>query len=148
MFKFRTILSPVILVFMLTNTYRFATSGTEVIFNPSNDPVIVNSYSERSTNQLEVPGPPSPSTTVKCVSMPGVLGSITACPNTSQIPAIFNSDPGESTNQVEMPSVPSPSTPVECIYLPDVVGSVLACPNPSQIPAPEWWIRAQSASNH
>jgi len=148
MLKIRTILSFVVLLLMLNNTYQFVAAGTEVISNPSHDPGIMDSGPGGSINQIAVPNPLFPSPTFKCVSMPEALGSIAACPNASQIPAIVNSDPGGSTNQIKMPGPSFSPTPVECIDMPGVVGSVIACPNASQIPAPEWWTRAHNAANY
>jgi hypothetical protein len=148
MLKIRTILSFVVLVLMLMNTYQLVAAGTEVISNPSNDPTIVDSSPGGSINQIAVPNPPFPSPTFKCVSMPEVLGSIAACPNASQIPVIVNSDPGGTTNQIKIPGPSLPSTQVKCIDMPGVLGSVVACPNASQIPAPEWWTGAHSAANY
>jgi hypothetical protein len=148
MLKIRTILSFVVLVLMLMNTYQLVAAGTEIISNPSNDPTIVDSSPGGSINQIAVPNPPFPSPTFKCVSMPEVLGSIAACPNASQIPVIVNSDPGGTTNQIKIPGPSFHSTQVKCIDMPGVLGSVVACPNASQIPAPEWWTGAHSAANY
>jgi hypothetical protein len=134
MLKIRTFLSFVVLALMLMTTYQFVAARTEVISDPSFDPASVISNHAGSTNPFVVPGPSYPSKFVECVDMPGMIGSVVACPNPSQIPVQF---------VVAVPSYPA--TFIECIDMPGVVGSVVACPNPSQIPAPQWWLMAYNA---
>jgi hypothetical protein len=147
MLKIRTLLSLVVLALMLMTTYQFVAARTEVISNPSFDPATVISNHAGSPNPFVVAGPSYPTKFDECIDMPGVVGSVVACPNPGQIPAPIEAAGSPNTSKVlAAPGPAFPSSPIECIDMPGVVGSVVACPNPGQIPAPEWWIKAHSGS--
>ena len=84
MLNIRTIILSAVLAAILIFTVQLVTARTEVVPNPSSDPVIVLDHQDRYDQMNKVPIPSYRSPLDECFDVP--LREIASCRNPSQAP--------------------------------------------------------------